>query len=402
MQLQHTKDAAEAYAGLDKALLATFGNNDDRINDFHDKLSAALDLVGPSSNQPSSCGITWLMHKLEEPFAFAALKQALRKPTDLFSAKLNYNREISHIACSALLRELIPANERDDFVLAVVGFWGPSSSDWAEHAAAAGVSASVIAQLTQYFLLVDTPQLMRHQHVINLTTSRTATAWASCSMWNALTEAQFHAVAQVCMRANLDGILECDGGVSFLVFLQDALGSARTASLLLDCVRRTNAWRSMAAEKHIVMPTGDRFLKEVATKSLRQHIQEALESRNSKTVIELLPLYGVHSSFVAAYQTVYYGMLRNAGSATAKEIDRHFRLILSAKGWQVGAATIQLWKGERRPYVHVDLPVGGTIAYVQRHGSYMPEEGEEVIFAPNTSRGIKPDLYAVNFVRLVR
>lgn len=395
------EDSNSAMAALDQSLLASLDASPHNVAAFNTHLRQAIDMtyLGKVKKAERSVGIDWMRRTHENPFAFAHLLSVVEKPVEMFLEHNEYNRAMSDVVCSCLFERFIPQNQRDEFTIATVGRWGPREGGWIRFAeqGRGNVSRSVLAQLVLQFVRQDMAFMTRLSYIQYMMRPRSAQEWLSDRNWSVLDIAQHREAAVHCF-ARLSGLPQQSGKLSFRAHLETLFGTEETKRIIAES---RNVRDSKQTSPKLNADASSGILENVLrTRSLEQLIDEALKTGEPQLVERLLPLYADREEgFVLDYQTKYHDLLSKAKTPVAQALKRRFKDVLAAKGWRIGKATLQEWNGELRPKVVVTYETG-VVTYVQRFGSHYPQEGEEVMFRPSTSKGIAPDLYAVGFTQL--
>ena len=394
------EDSDGVMAELDQSLLASLDANPHSVAAFNAHLRQAIDMtyLGKVKQAERSVGIDWMRRTHKSPFAFAHLLRVLEKPVEMFLEHNEYNRAMSDIVCSCLFEHFIPQSQRDEFTIATVGRWGPRDGGWIRFAeqGRGNVSRSVLAQLVLQFVRQDMAFMTRLSYIQYMIRPRSPQEWLSDRNWSVLDIAQHREAAIHCF-ACFAKLPKQNGKVTFRAHLETLFGTEETERIIAES-RDVRAGEQISPKLDAEASSG--ILGSVLrTKSLEQLIDEALKTGEPQLIKHLLPLYAEREGFILDYQTKYHHLLSKTKTPVAQALKRCFIDVLAAKGWQVGKATLQEWKGELRPEVLVTYETG-AVTYVQRFGSYYPQEGEEVMFRPSASKGIAPDLYAVSFIQL--
>lgn len=402
-QLERTKDAEfEVYA-------------------FNRLLRAAIDTEYIAQlGSRRSAGLDWMRSKKTDPDpeVFTKLARVTQNPVEMFTAHNEYNPHISDVVCSCLFETFIPQGVRDDFARNTVGKWGPKKSNWSRFAVFGDVSHSTRAEITHLLASTNTVLMDRTRYVNYLASRRSQEMWNTSREWSILNDSNTFNVALACLSHAPKLALGTSTAkqIAFVPYLESILGKHAVRYLIEKALENYAAVHgkvldlaSLRATHPAQQPVEKTRTAELKTepqpvaaerKSLDAQIDEALKTGIIHRLRTAVHAHMADDTFVDDYRVHYHKRIRESKSKWVKQVTDCFRHALFEAGWHSGKVALEEWQGKLRAYVHVPFR-GRKIRYVQRHGSYLPQQGEEVIYRPDTCHGIALDLYVVTFMPLV-
>jgi hypothetical protein len=380
---------------------------------FNRLLRAAIDTEYISqTGKRLSVGIDWMrsQKRTDDQEIFRRLVRIVRDPMEAFIAHNEYNPHISDIVCSCLFEAFVPEDLRDDFARATILKWGPKKPDWSRFAVFGGVSQAIRAEITYLLASTNTELMSRTRYVSYLSNWRPQEMWDVSREWSILNDSGTFNLALTCLSHTPKLVLGESSAkqVAFVPYLQSVLGKHTVRYIIEKALENYTAVHGHAPdlERHRdTLPTPQKTKvvepktepePTLGAKPLDVYIDEALKSGVIHKLRKAVGAHSVDKTFVEDYRTHYYRRIKQSGSKWTKQALGCFRTTLQENGWQTGTVLIGEWQGTIRPYIRVPFR-GKDIRYVQRFGTYLPKQGEEVLYKPRHGFGIALDLYVVTF-----
>lgn len=399
-QLKRTKDAEfEVYA-------------------FNRLLRAAIDTEYIAQlGSRRSAGIDWMRSKKADPDpeVFTKLVRVTQNPVEMFTAHNEYNPHISDVVCSCLFETFIPEEARDDFALSTIPKWGPKKLNWSRFAVFGDLSLSTRVKITYLLASTNTMFMNRKRFVSYLATRRPQEMWDTSREWSILNDSDTFNLALTCLSHVPKLALEESTAkqVAFVPYLESVLGKHAVRYIIEKALENYSevhgkklnleslrAARPVSSKSPVIEPKPETDPEPVVVtaerKPLDDQIDEALRTGIIHKLRTAVRAHMADDTFVDDYRMHYYRRIKKSGSKWVKQVTDCFKHALYERGWHSGKAVLEEWQGKIRAYVRVSFR-GKDIRYVQRSGTYLPTQGEEVLYKPQHSFGIALDLYVVTF-----
>lgn len=368
-----------------------------------------------------SVGLDWMRSKKADPNpeAFNRLVCVTQNPVEMFTVHNEYNPHISEVVCSCLFETFIPEDVRDGFALSTVPKWGPKKLNWSRYAVFGGLSHSTRAEITYLLASTSTLFMDRGRYVTYLATRRPQEMWDTSREWSILNDSGTFNLALACLSHVPKLALEKSTAkqVAFAPYLESVLGKHAVRYIIekalenysevhgkrlnLESLRAASATqRPVSSKSPAIEPKTETDPEPVVAtaerKPLDNQIDEALRTGIIHKLRTAVRAHMADDTFVDDYRMHYYKRIKESGSKWTKQVLSCFQHALYESGWHSGKTALEEWQGKIRAYIHVSFR-GKDIRYVQRSGTYLPKQGEEVLYRPQHGFGIALDLYVVTF-----